>query len=224
MTTYVVQASPLTKIFLPEWHEKCLANPELVTVSEPFKVRVPRPTGSIDLVHNVPVIASTLVPKTVKDMSTGKSFNKKIEEDVVSPLVSWLTEETNSETDIYGVVAVPIEVNVADAIMTLIHESDDTKAEVKLIKEIKKKLAKDIVDARTRADARVMRHCDKMYRVVVATVNQLKKDGKGVYNPSYTEALALDILKDQIQKRRVHSEKSQELFDKAMETVAVNPL
>lgn len=224
MTVYVVQASPLTKIFLPEWHERCLSSPEIVVQSSPFVVRIPRPTGAIELTHNIPIIASTLLPKTMFDQSTGKTFNKKIEEDVVSPLVSWLTEENNSETDIYGVVAVPIEMNVADAIMTLIHESDDVKAEVKLIKDIKKKLSKDIGDARARADARVMRHCDKMYRVVVQTVNQLKKDGKGVYNPSYTEALALDILKDQIQKRRLHTDKSQSIFDKAMETVAVNPL
>lgn len=219
MTVYVIQASPLSKIFQPDWHEKCLENPALVVSDVKFTVRIARPTGSIDLVHNEPVIASTLLPRTMTDKSTGKSWVKKVEEDVISPLVSWLTEENNSETDIYGVVAVPIESGVADAIMTLIHEKDAAKATQKLVGQIQKKMSSDITEARERADARVMRHCDKMYRVIMQTASQLKKENKGSYSPSYTEALALEILKDQITKRRVSTDRSQAIFDKAMAVV-----
>lgn len=223
MTVYLIQASPLTKIFLKEWQERCLAEPALAAESCDFDVTIPRPVGSITLSHMKPVVASTLIPRSMYDEQTKKSHKIKIEEDVVSPLVAWLTEENNSETDIWGVVSVPIETNVADAVMTLVHGKDAQKAAAKLINEIQKKLQADLVDARERADKRVLRHCNKMYNVVLQTVNEIKKAGKGGYQASYTEALALDILKDQIKARRQATEQSQAIFDKALSEVAPQP-
>lgn len=209
---YLVQASSLSRIFLPEFQAQCLADPEsLLKSCAPFTVVIPRPTGSITLVHNVPVVASSLVVRTKE---------RNIDDDEVSPLVRWLTEENEAETDIYGVVAVPIETNVADAIMSLIHDKDGEELQMKLIREIKAKMAANITEARARADARVMRQCQKMYETVFRTVQAMKKDGKGEYSPSYSEALALDILSDQIAAKRKPDGKSQAMFDKAMNTMA----
>lgn len=205
--TYIVQASPLTKIFLPEWHDKCLSNPELIVKVEPFRVVVPRPCGSIELTHNVPVIASSLIAK-VKE--------RKVTEDEISPLVEWLTNEQNAETDIYGIVAIPIETNVADAIMALVYDIDGSDKQKKLMSELKKNMIKNINSARERADARVIRQCEKVYNMIKATVSTLKQSGKGVYSPSYSEALALDILKDQIKQRRAPDDRATGIFDKAM--------
>ncbi len=206
-TSYVVQASPLSRIFLPEWHDRCLSDPALLTSPEPFLMRIPRPCGSIELWHNKPTLASSLLIRTKERM---------VDEDEVSPLVLWLTGEQNTETDIYGIVDVPIQENVADAIMALIYEGDDKKR-VKLIEETRKTMAKGIVTARERADARVMRACGKMYSVVKATVEDMKKNGKGIYSPSYAEALALEVMKDTIAQRRKPDERAAELMRRSME-------
>lgn len=170
-------------------------------------MRVPRPTGSIELVHNKPTLATSLLVR---------SKEREVTEDEVSPLVLWLTGEQNTETDIYGIVDVPIQDNVADAIMALIYEGDDKKR-VKLIEETRRSMAKGIVTARERADARVMRACGKMYSVVKATVEDMKKNGKGVYSPSYAEALALEVMKDTISQRRKPDERAAEMLRGAME-------
>ncbi len=210
--SYLVQASTLTKIFLPEWHERCLSDPSLLLKGgEPFEIIIPRPVGSIRLQHNIPVVASTLIAK-VKE--------RKVEEDEVSPLVRWLTDENEAETDCYGVVEIPIETNVADAIMSLIYDKDGEEKQMLLLKGIKDRMAKNIADARARADRRVLRQCGKMYSTVRETVQQMKKDGKGDYSPSYSEALALEILRDQIKLRRAPDDRSQAIFNKAMEEVS----
>lgn len=220
MTTYIVQASPLTKIFLPEWRDRCLENPELIADTKPFEINIPRPCGDIQLTHMVPVIATTLIPRSMLDAQSGKSTRLKIEENVADPLIAWLTEENNSETDPWGVVAIPIETNVADAVMTLIHEKDGAKAGKKLISEIHAKLQSDIIGARERADARVRRHCQKTYNTILETANELRKSGKGQYAPSVTEALALEILRDQIAVRRKADSRTQQIFERAMTEVA----
>lgn len=212
-TSYVVQASPLTRIFLPEWHDRCLGDPKLLLDPEPFMIRIPRATGSIELMHNKPTLASSLLVRTKE---------REVTEDEVSPLVLWLTGEQNTETDIYGVVDVPIQENVADAIMALLYEGDDKKRD-KLILETRKSMAKGIVTARKRADDRVMRACGKMYSVVKATVEDMKKNGKGVYSPSYAEALALEVMKDVIAQRRKPDERAASLMKGAMDQLE-NPV
>lgn len=205
-TSYVIQSSPLTRIFLPEWHDRCLADPKLLLSPEPFLIRIPRASGSIELWHNKPTLASSLLVR---------SKEREVTEDEVSPLVLWLTNEQNSETDIYGIVDVPIQENVADAIMALLYEGDSKKRD-NLIIETRKSMAKGIVSARERADARVMRACGKMYSVVKATVEDMKKNGKGVYSPSYAEALALEVMKETIATRRKPDERAAELMRGAM--------
>ncbi len=213
--TYIVQASPFTKIFLKEWHDKCLAKPELIALVEPFKVHIPRPCGAIELTHNVPVLASTLIPK-VKE--------RKVQDDEIAPLVSWLTHEQNPETDIYGVVAIPIETNVADAIMSLIYDKGSEKAGAQLLANLKKNLAENIKSARERADQRVLRQCNKMYDIVRTTIGLMKKDGKGIYSPSYSEALALDILKDSIKARRAPDDRAGKIMEAAMADMSGVPV
>ncbi len=205
-TSYVIQASPLSRIFLPEWHDRCLADPKLLFDVEPFTIHIPRASGAIELVHNKPTLASSLLPR---------SKEREITEDEVSPLVLWLTNEQNHETDIYGVVDVPIQETVADAIMALIYEGDDKKR-TNLINETRKQMAKGIVSARERADARVLRACGKMYNIVKSTVEDMKKNGKGIYSPSYSEALAMEVMKETIAARRKPDERAAELLRGAM--------
>lgn len=207
MSTYLVQASPLTKIFLEDWHDKCLADPAEALRSSKFRVHIPRPCGAIMLEHGVPTLAATLIAKTKERM---------VQEDEIAPLVEWLTNETNAETDPWGVVAVPIETNVADAIMALLYDEKKEATQQKLLADLKKRMSVSIHSARERADARVLRQCGKMYDTIKQTAQAMKKDGKGIYSPSYSEALALVVLKDQITLRRAPNEKAQAIFDGAM--------
>jgi hypothetical protein len=200
-------------MFLPEWHDACLADPKLLLKSDPFLVRIPRPTGSIELIHNKPTLASSLLPRTKE---------REVTEDEVSPLVLWLTNENDPETDCYGVVDVPIQDSVAEAIMGLIHEPDD-KRRNKLLDETRKKMAQGIVSARDRADRRVMRACGKMYSIVKATVEDMKKNGKGVYSPSYSEALALEVMKDTIAKRKAPDDRAAQMLRGALDSLE-NPV
>lgn len=204
--TYLIQASPISRIFLKEWHDRCLHDPSLLQNTEPFTVLIPRPTGTIQLTHGVPVLASSLIHRT-KD--------RVVTEDDISPLVSWLTDEERAETDGYGVVDVPIQENVADALMALIYEKSDQKR-IKLIEATRAQMAKGIASARERADARVLRACGKMYSVVKSTVEDMKKNGKGVYSPSYAEALALEVMKDHIAARRKPDDRAAEMLKSAM--------
>lgn len=171
---------------------------------------VPRPCGAIELWHGVPTLASSLIKK---------DRNRLAHEDEIAPLVEWLTNEANPETDIYGVVAVPIETNVADAIMALIYDEKGQSKQEKLLTELKKKIAGSISTARERADVRVLRQCGKMYDMVRSTVQALKKDGKGIYSPSYAEALALAVLNEQIAEKRKPNDKAQSLFDRAISDI-----
>lgn len=205
-STYVLQASPLSRLFVPAWQDRLLADPKLLMSSEPFTMHIARPTGAISLVHNKPTLASTLLPR---------SKEREVTEDEVSPLVLWLTNEQNHETDIYGVVDVPIQDNVAEAIMALLHEDNEDKR-TKFLIESRKQMAKGIKTARERADARVMRACGKMYNVIKSTVEDMKKNGKGVYSPSYSEALALEVMKDTISSRRKPDERASEMLKNAM--------
>lgn len=77
-------------------------------------------------------------------------------------------------------------------------------------------MAAGIIDARQKADARVMRACGKMYNVVKSTVESMKKEGKGIYSPSYAEALAMEVMKDTIASRRKPDERAQEMMRAAM--------
>lgn len=206
-STYVVQASPLTRLVLPEYQQECLDDPKVLESNTPFLVKIPRPTGMIELWHNKPTLASTLIPRT-KD--------RKITEDETTPLVRWLTEDDEPETDIYGVVAVPIQEDIADAIMTMIHEGDDKKR-IKLIDETRKRMAKGISEAREKADKRVIKACGRMNSIVVQTVQDMKKNGKGIYSPSYSEALALTIMKDSLALRRKPDERATEMMKAAMD-------
>lgn len=205
-STYVVQASPLSRMFVPSLQAKCLEDPSLLMSKDPFVMKIDRPSGAIYLTHGKPTLAATLLPV---------STDREVTEDEVSPLVYWLTQEENEETDIYGVVEIPIQDNVADAIMALLEDGDDNKR-MRFLVESRKKMAQGVIDARHRADARVMRACSGMYKYVKETVEFMKKEGKGVYSPSYSEALAFEVMKDIIAKRRRPEEKAQEMMRGAM--------
>jgi preprotein translocase subunit SecD len=209
---YLLQASVLTKLFLPEWHFKCLEDPKTLfdTRAEPFRVRIPRAVGAIELYHNKPVLASSLLayPEGVKK-------TREVTDDEVSPLVEWLTNPQNSETHQWGVVEIKVERDIADTIMAMLYEGKTEERE-DLLKKSRERMGKAIQEARLIADERVMQMCGKIYSTVKSTVEHMKKNNIGVYSPSYAEALAMTVMKDQISAHRVPNDRASAMMNAAI--------
>lgn len=213
MTQYIMQASPLTRIRLPEWHVRCLNNPELISSPEPFTVVIPRTLGAIKLEHKKVTAAATLRPK-IK--------NRLAEEDEITPLVNWLTSSHEMETDIWGVVALKVDDNVADQIISLVLNQGTIDNKVaKTIKEVQQDLSKSFQAAQKEADERVTRALARLYNVVKSTVEHMKKNNMGVYSPSYAEALALHTISDTVKQREVHDIQATNLLKKAFDATGV---
>lgn len=210
---YVMQASPLTRLRLPEWQHRCLENPALLQSSEPFKVHIPRASGDVILTHRKLTPPSELI----------KRGERMIEDDEITPLVSWLTDEHSFETDMYGVVSIAVSDSVADAIMAMVIEGNTDRVQ-EIMKESKAQMAADFVKARKLADERVMRACGKMYLVVKATMDELKKNNKGLYSPSYSEALMMEVMAETIKERRKPDLKAQEMMNKALSQLQEQPI
>lgn len=214
MIQYVMQASPLTRIRLPEWHIKCLNNPDLINSPEPFTVTIPRTLGAIQLVHKKVTLASSLRPK-IK--------NRLAEEDEVTPLVHWLTSPHEMETDIWGVVALKVDEQIADQIIGLVLNQGDAKGKAgEAIKDLQRDLAKSFQASQREADERVTRALARLYNVVKGTVEFMKKNNMGVYSPSYAEALALHTISDSVKQREVHDVQASNLLRKAFDATGVS--
>lgn len=203
---YLMQASPITRLCLPEWHDRCLNDPKLLFSKESFEVFIPRTCGGIRLNHMKITPPSELIPK---------NGPRIIEEDEIKPLVTWLTGENSQETDMYGVVSIEVGNDMADAIMSMIISGDEKKAKEALA-ENKEMMKKSFAEAVKRADERVMRACGKMYNIVKQTVDYMKKNNLGVYSPSVAEALMFEVMDKPIRARRESEEKAKALMDKAL--------
>jgi DNA-binding protein Fis len=202
---YVMQASPVTRLCLPEWHTRCLDKPELLYSKDPFEVFIPRTCGGIRLTHMKITPPSDLIPKGPR----------LVEEDEIKPLVAWLTDENSMETDMYGVVAVEVGNDLADAVMSLIITGDDKKAK-EAMADNRAQMQKAFKEALLKADERVMRACGRMYNIVRQTVDYMKKNNLGAYSPSLAEALSFEVMSKTVAERRAQESKAQAMMDKAL--------
>lgn len=207
--SYIVQASVLTKLRLPEWQVKCLEDPKELYNPEPFKVHIPRASGDISLIHKKVTPAWELLKKNP---------NRITDEDEIAPLVAWLTEESNMETDIWGVVEIKVQEDVANTIMSIMMDGSPERI-AEMVADTQSKMKADFQTAHKLADERVMRACGKIYNVVKATVEDMKKNNKGIYSVSRAEALCFEVLRDTIKQRRQPDIKAQEMLDRAMSSL-----
>jgi hypothetical protein len=209
---YIVQASPFSKIFMPEWSEQCLNDPELIGKSEKglFEVRIPRSFGGLVLKHLVPVHAGTLLGRNQYD-GDGRNLGptRKVEDDEITPLVEWLTADKSEETHIYGCVKIDIGRNFEEAMQELVSISMDaavgsesaTKKQQEISVKIQKELGEQLAKARQSADARVKRALSVTHANLLRSWEALRADGKGTYMPSIHEALGQLIIKTEIDRK-----------------------
>lgn len=208
-TQYLMQASPLTRIRLPEWHFKCLDKPETLLSPVPFTVTIPRSVGAVVLTHKKITLASTLI---------APSKTRRAVEDEISPLVTWLTDPGETETDIWGVVALKVEDDIVDTIVGHLFENSSNTAKKigKSIQEVQQSIATSFKEAQKLADERVKRALQQMYNVVKQTNDHMRRNNLGVYSPSYAEALALHAIAETVKTREIQDVQAQQLMRDAL--------
>jgi hypothetical protein len=217
--SYVVQASPYTKIFMPEWEAKCINDPTLIEASAPglFTVRIQRPIGGLVLEHLKPRHVTTLLPRLTTMPDGSKAVMRKVEEDEVSPLLQWLTGPTSEETDIWGVVNIEIGTQFEDAMTELIaltlqggteaQQAEVLKRQIAIQRDVAKSMAVRIAEARKVADDRVKRALRITHNNLIKSWENLRGQNLGTYEPSTQETLGYRIIKAEIDRRQAAQQK-----------------
>lgn len=200
--SYAIQASPLTKMFLPEWQHRCLQDPKLLTQAVPFTVHIPRASGAVVMTHGKPIHMSQLIPNTGL---------RKIERDEARDLMMWLTDEQSGETDMWGVVALDIDKTVQNSINNmlslddLMNESEDAREkalrrQMEMQKRLIDTMRSAVQEAQQRANERVMKQLKITHRNLISQWDNNRAVGGNPYPPSACEAIGAWILKEEIQK------------------------
>lgn len=219
---YVIQASPLSKLFMPDWLHKCEADPDLVFKEVPFDVVIPRSSGSLRFTHLKPVPSHKVLPHQPNRLK-----DDYIADDPDGTII-WLTGgedgQRSEETDIYGVVALNLDMDISAALsdVALMVETDGEKA--KRVQKNYQDLQKDLVnqtkkaveEAKILANERVKRAMRITHVNLVKQFEILKTEGKGVYTPSIAEAVGAHVLASEIEKSGEHRRKMFERMSQVM--------
>lgn len=214
--TYVMQASPLSKIFLfRDWQNRCIENPDLIHGDDPFSVTIPRSAGAVVMEYRKPVHVGTLLPRLTKIHHKNGQIDEmqtRIQgDDELRNLVPWLTGGPDGaqfkETDRYGVVELPLDAdyttNLAEFMQqeALAFANPERVAEIQaaraeMVKVLQAKMRGAIETARTRADERVMRAIRTCFRNFYELNRSTLESGLGKVSPTNSEGLCAFVLKD----------------------------
>lgn len=200
-TRLVISASPLVKIYLPQWHDRLLENPDLINKvyandETTFDFDIPRGIRAFRMTFNKPIA-----------VVAGR-------ESEVETLYNWLIGESGMsqhETDCYGVV--PFDPQF-DMISTLDHmaslealaNGDVKKAMAakkeldKLQKDTAERIAKLRVDVKKQSEARIKRAMKNVHSNLIKQWQRNEESGMGKYPPSMTEALGRYAMNAEIAK------------------------
>lgn len=201
---YVIQASPISKVFIPELHRKCLETPALVLDDKfPFTLTVPRSAGAIVLEHNKPVHSSQLIPHT---------GTREIDTDEVRNVLPWLTggkDNNETDTDIYGVVLLELDDDMTAGISEIVsiealaleNEKEQEvflKKQQQKLREMIAQMKSAIIKARIRADERVKRALRVTHSNIKMQWDRIEQEGGRPYDASVAEALGAFVLQQEI--------------------------
>lgn len=205
MAKLVIAASPLVKVFLREWWDELMANPDAMTdFKTPFSFDIQRGCKAFKSKFNVP-------------MEITGSDDKE-----VLNLYNWLTGGPEGrdfpETDPWGVVAYDPKVDLVARLdemsrLESLMEDDGSGPEVsmkelkKLRDDSKKSMLTARADARVKAEERILR-CMKNNHNNLVRQWQLNEEMKmGKYPPSVSELMGAHALSDQIKKANAKTQK-----------------
>lgn len=231
---YVIAASPITKVFLPEWHARCIENPELMfDETERFLVRVKRSVGAINLDYGVPTLVNAGAQSATRTL-----FN-------------WLTGgedgARNQETDMYGITVFDPNINVLAEVSSIVDmemfsadmadyqkapdETEDAfNARVakarKKIEEKQAKMQREVIarfaaakkKAREIADDRVKRMIRMNWNYLVQQWQHNEEAGGKKHPPTDSEYLGSLVIQEELaassSKMAKKSEQMHKLFQK----------
>ncbi len=225
---YVIQASPLSKLFMPEWTKKCEEDPDLVFSTKEFTVQIPRTHGALKLIHNKPVHISKLDPPSLTRVKDEYLV------DDLDGLVLWLVggEDgmASEETDIYGVVGLNIDMDLSSALSDVAifdaENPEDGKKAAKKFEDVQKalitKTRSAMVAATELANQRVMRAMKNTHINLMKQHETLKIEGKGVYAPSVAEAVGAYVLKNEINKSSENRKRMVDLLNATMKDNSIH--
>lgn len=205
--SHLVAASPISKIFLPDWSKKCAENPALIEdVDIQFKVVIPTSTGSLGPFHYG-------VPVDLRDLPTLKRFGKEERhENIIEWLASTASEHAaNHETDVYGIVRADLGIDIQAflsekfAIETRIKKTTNAdqiammKAKIKEIEDTLGEATEGTQDkAREQADLKVMRVVRNAWARIQREWQMLDESKQQRLAPSYTEICIMHVLRKEI--------------------------
>lgn len=225
--SYVVQASPLSKLFMHGWAEKLELEPQLIFDPKPFEVMIPKVNGAIKLIHNKPVHITKLEPPQptrIKD-----EYNVDDLEGLVLWLIGGEDGQRSEETDIYGVVGLNLDMDVSGAIADVAlfdPESKEDKAKAaKRFQDVQNEVVKNakvaMVEAKEKADWRVKRAMRNTHINLMKQYETLKTEGRGVYAPSVAEAIGAFVLKSEIDRSSEGRRKMVEMLANTMNETSI---
>lgn len=218
MARFVVCASPMVKVFLGEWHERLLENPELIEdFDTDFSFSVISGCAAFPVDFNKPMM-----------VTAGR-------DDDVESKYQWLIGESvgaQQETDLYGLV--PFETTVdlvqrADEIsrlsMKILNDSKGAEAAQKAIQKIQKDtnaaLAKVRQDAKDRSALRLRRAMKRNHNNLVKQWQRNEEMKLGRFPPSMTELFGAHVLDAEIRRAASRGEKIKTRMSELMQTQVV---
>lgn len=185
--SYVICASPLAKIFLPDFQNKLMDDFEtLYDEKIPFAVRVKTSHGTYQFEYNKPKL---LGPKP-----TGNKM------DVDWPyFVEWLCggdsgTEYGEETKMTGIVKLPVQNDVMAMLASIVESGD--KVSAKAQDAVKDSRAK----ARKISDLRITKAAWSIYEAYRKQTEMAMEDNK-TYLPTSTEYLCVKLLSESIREK-----------------------
>ena len=218
---------------MPEWQARLEANPELMLESTPFEVRIPRAFGALVFTHGKPVAVNKVMPVYPGRIVTGTKHDATNIIDDLPRLIEWLTGgpdgNHSSETDIYGIAELDLDMDVSGALSEIVlfadGDEDRKKKAAKSYEEIQKELIKKskaaLEKAREIADQRVKRQLRRTHDFLIKQYDRLQQEGKGKYAPSTAEAIGVFILKKETDKASENRRKMFDEFNKELGNVNI---
>lgn len=197
MAKFVIAACPLVKVFLPEWHERLLEDPDTMMKDEDFSFDVPRGTCAFRVRFNQPVEVS------------GRNDSE------VLNIYNWLTGGYDGrefpETDSWGLVPYEPKIDLARRLdemarLEVFTEDENAKTAAKAQKDLARirKEAKEAMlfareDAKAKSEARIVRAMRINHNNLVKQWQLNEEQKMGKYPPSPSEMLGAHALANQIQ-------------------------
>lgn len=241
MSTTVVLASPIVKIFNPKWAKICAEKPDLIMDPETsFQVMIPTSTGGIGPF-------TFMEPVDINDLPALRKWRK---EESGTPradiIMNWLcsvasAEAHHHETDQYGIV----KAHHAGADIThLVMQKHMLERKIKeqtakkeggnketiqialsRIQDIDESLEKAATDttqlAVELANKRVMRHVNAVWDRIKREWVRLRENKQEKLTPSFTEICIMHVLKSQIQQENALREKMEQQVNELSSSLGV---